>query len=72
MRGASNDGVMFTKVVQLGNACYALLPKALLNETLWRPNNMLAVRLAGAKVILERVETAKIAIVRTGEVERTI
>jgi hypothetical protein len=72
MQSQANNGTVGTKLVKVGNARYMLVPALAIKHLRWRDNDLLVLRFAGEKAIVERVPSEKLAIIRTGEVERTI
>ena len=68
--GATMNAVELTRVHRHGNAICVLITKAIRGAVPWRSGDKIAVRLAGEKVILERVPMEQLAILRTGEPNR--
>jgi antitoxin component of MazEF toxin-antitoxin module len=62
--------VELTRVHKHGRALCVLITKGMREGILWRSGDKIAVRLAGDKVILERVPMEQLAILRTGEAIR--
>lgn len=58
--------VQLTRVHQHGGALCLVLTKPIREATCWRNGDKVAVRLAGDKLVLERVAMEKLAILRTG------
>ena len=61
--------VCVSKVKKNGHSLYVVLPATLVKRTTMREGDAVALRLAGAKVILEKIDLAELAKIRTGEVE---
>jgi antitoxin component of MazEF toxin-antitoxin module len=70
LTGETVNAVELTRVHKHGNALCVLITKSVREAILWRSGDKIAVRLAGAKVILERVPMEQLAILRTGEATR--
>lgn len=64
------NAVELTRVHRHGNALCVLITKSIREAIAWRSGDKIAVRLAGDKVILERVPMEQLAILRTGEARR--
>ena len=61
--------VCVSKVKRNGHSLYVVLPHPLVKCTLFREGDAVALRVAGEKVILERISLEQLAIIRTGEAE---
>ncbi len=60
-----------TRVRDFHGARYILLPKHIADRLLWRKNDCIALRVAGEKIILERVPIENLAKMRFATAEET-
>lgn len=59
--------VELARVVKIGRALYINLPAKVARECVLNAGDRVAVRIAGEKLVLERVQMEKLAVLRTGE-----
>jgi antitoxin component of MazEF toxin-antitoxin module len=62
-------GVFTSTVRKNGPSLYVLLPASLAARLMWRHQDVVVLREAGEKLIIERIQTEKLAILRTGDAE---
>lgn len=68
--GRINSGnrlVQVTKIAKHGDSCCLVLNRQVRDLVPWNRGDSIAVRLAGEKLILERIPTEQFAKLRTGE-----
>lgn len=65
------NGTILSKVLKIGNTHYLLIPASLRERLTWRAGDAVCIREAGEKLIIERIATEKLAIIRTGSAEVT-
>ena len=62
-------GTDITRVSKCGSSLHVLIPKQIADLLRWRPDDRVALRIAGEKVILERVAIEELARVKTAPAE---
>lgn len=67
--GEIHEMVRHTSLRKWGDSSALIIPKAVRAELTWRVGDMVAIRVAGDKVILERIPLEQLAKMRTGEPE---
>jgi bifunctional DNA-binding transcriptional regulator/antitoxin component of YhaV-PrlF toxin-antitoxin module len=61
--------VLLGRIVRLKTSRAVLLPKELAVSMGWNPGDRIACRMAGEKLILQRIALEELATIRTGEGE---
>lgn len=56
------------RIIRYGRALYITFPKHTSEQLPWNPGDRVALRVAGEKIIVERVPMESLAKLRTGEV----